>query len=93
VSRVWIPCERGKVYIGQTGRSIETRCKEHTRYTRLEQPEKSVAAKSISNMVYCTDFSRTSMLHKAAGYMDRLVKKQFKFNQKPEILTKMVASY
>jgi hypothetical protein len=24
-----VPCECGKVYVGQTGRSIETRCKEH----------------------------------------------------------------
>jgi hypothetical protein len=28
-----IPCECGKVYIGQTGRSVEARCKEHMRHT------------------------------------------------------------
>jgi hypothetical protein len=29
-----IPCECGKVYIGQAGRSIEARCKEHMRHIR-----------------------------------------------------------
>jgi hypothetical protein len=39
-----IPCECGEVYIGQTGRSIEARCKEHLRHIRLEQPEESAVA-------------------------------------------------
>jgi hypothetical protein len=30
--------------VGQTGRSIETRCKEHMRHIRLDQPEKSAVA-------------------------------------------------
>jgi hypothetical protein len=37
-----MPCERGKVCIGQTGRSIGTRCKEHMRFMRLS--EKSAVA-------------------------------------------------
>jgi hypothetical protein len=37
-----IPCECGKVHIGQTGRSTEARCKEHMRHIQLDQPEKSV---------------------------------------------------
>jgi hypothetical protein len=44
-----IPCECGEVYIGQTGRSIDTRIKEHNRHIRLAQPDKSaVAEHSIS---------------------------------------------
>jgi hypothetical protein len=44
-----IPCECGKVYVGETGRTIETRLKEHRRHFRLAQPEKSaVAEKSIN---------------------------------------------
>jgi hypothetical protein len=39
-----IPCECGKVYIGQTGRTIENRIKEHQRNTRLLQTEKSALA-------------------------------------------------
>ena len=32
-----IPCQSVKVYVGQTGSSIETRCKEHQTYIRLHQ--------------------------------------------------------
>jgi hypothetical protein len=35
-----IPCECGKVYIGESGRSIQHRIKEHDRHIRLFQPEK-----------------------------------------------------
>ena len=36
-----IPCECGRVYIGQSGRSIQIRTKEHSRVIRLAQPDKS----------------------------------------------------
>ena len=36
-----IPCECGRVYIGQSGQSIQLRIKEHDRHIRLEQPDKS----------------------------------------------------
>jgi hypothetical protein len=36
-----IPCESGRVYIGQSGRSIQLRIKERDRHIRLLQPEKS----------------------------------------------------
>jgi hypothetical protein len=39
-----IPCECGKVYIGQSGRSIHLRVKEHSRHIRLAQPDKSAVA-------------------------------------------------
>jgi hypothetical protein len=65
-----IPCECGKVYTGQTGRSIEARRKEHMRHIPLEQPKRSVVAEHSTNI----DFSSTSTLHKAAGYMDHLAK-------------------
>jgi hypothetical protein len=43
-----IPCECGDVYVGQTGRSMEARCKEHMRQIRLEQP-KSLPWRSIAS--------------------------------------------
>jgi hypothetical protein len=39
-----IPYECGRVYIGQTGRFIATRIKEHSRHIRLGHPEKSAVA-------------------------------------------------
>jgi hypothetical protein len=42
-----IPCECRKVYVGQTRRSIEIRCKEHMRHFCLGQPERSAVAEHI----------------------------------------------
>jgi hypothetical protein len=39
-----IPCNCGTVYIGQSGRPIHLRLKEHDRHIRLAQPEKSAVA-------------------------------------------------
>jgi hypothetical protein len=36
-----IPCECGRVYIGQSGRSLQLRLKEHNRHIKLAQPDKS----------------------------------------------------
>jgi hypothetical protein len=78
-----IPCECGKVYIGQTGRSIETKYKEHIRHIRLDQPEKSAVAEHSINAVHKIDFNNVSVLERASGFMDRLVKEaiQIRLNQ------------
>jgi hypothetical protein len=78
-----IPCECGKVYIGQSGRSIEARCKEHTGHIRLDQPEKSAIAEHSISTGHQIDFN-VSVLDRASGYMDRLVKEaiQIRLNHK-----------
>jgi hypothetical protein len=45
-----VPCKCSSVYVGQTGRSIKTRCKEHMRYIRLGQPEKSTVAEILNGI-------------------------------------------
>jgi hypothetical protein len=44
-----IPCECGKVYIGQSSRSVHIRIKEHKRHIRLAQTEKSAVAELSMN--------------------------------------------
>jgi len=44
-----IPCECGRVYIGQSGRSVQLRIKEHNRHIRLAQPNKSAVAEHSFN--------------------------------------------
>jgi hypothetical protein len=68
-----IPCECGKVYIGQTGRCIEARCKEHVRHIQLDQPEKSAVVEHSINTGHEIDFN-VSVLDRASGYMDCLIK-------------------
>jgi hypothetical protein len=61
------------VYVHQTGRSIEARCKEHMRHICIKQPEKSVVVEQSINTGHHIDCSSTFMLDRAARYMDHLV--------------------
>jgi hypothetical protein len=69
-----IPCECSKVYVGQTGRTIEARCKEHMRHVCLEQPERSTVAEQWIDTGHHINFNGTSILGMATRYMDRLVR-------------------
>jgi hypothetical protein len=67
-----IPCECEKMYIGQTGRSIETRVKEHQRHIRLAHPEKSAVAEHSINLGHRIELPNTGILEKSR-YMDRII--------------------
>jgi hypothetical protein len=65
----------GKVYIGETGRTIETRIKEHRRHYRLGQLEKSASAEHSILENYCIHWKEAGMLCKThSGYWDRIIK-------------------
>jgi hypothetical protein len=76
-----IPCDAEK-YVGQSGRTIEARCKEHQRYARLYQPEKSAVAEHSISMGHHINFSSTSMLYRTSGYLDHLVKEAIEIHLK-----------
>jgi hypothetical protein len=57
-----IPCECSKVYIGQTGCSVDTRLKEHQWHIRLEHPDKSAIAEYTVDLGHCIQFHETSIL-------------------------------
>jgi hypothetical protein len=42
--------------------------------TRFEEPEKSAMAEHSINTGHCIDFGSTTVLDKAAGYRDRLIR-------------------
>jgi hypothetical protein len=69
-----IPCECGKVYVGQTGRTIKARLREHRRYVHLNQPERSAVAEHSLTTYHRIDFDGTSKLRMATRYMDCLVR-------------------
>jgi hypothetical protein len=58
--------ELGEIYVGQTGRTSETRCKEHRKLALAEH--------SISTGDYI-DFSGTSVLDRSSGHVDLLLKR------------------
>jgi hypothetical protein len=72
-----IPCECGRVYIGQTGRSVDIRLKEHQRHTRLEHLDKSAIAEHGINQGHRIQIHNFSILATITRYMDRIVMEAF----------------
>jgi hypothetical protein len=66
--------QQGLWYIGQTGRSVDIRLKEHQWHIRLEHPDKSVVAKHSIEHIHCIQFHNSSILATKTRYMDRTVK-------------------
>jgi hypothetical protein len=64
----------GQVYIGQTGRSIDTRIKEHHRHIRLAQPDKLAVAEYSISRGHRIQLQNTKILSTQSRYMDRLIK-------------------
>ena len=73
-----VPCERGQVYIGQSGRSISIRIKEHMWHIGLVQPEKLSVAEHSINFGHVIKFHDTKILAQKTGYYDRLIREPSK---------------
>jgi hypothetical protein len=78
-----IPCECGQVYIGQTGRSINTRIKEHHRYIRLAHPDKSAVAEHRISQGHLFQLQNTKIVTTLSRYMDGLIKEAIEIELHP----------
>jgi hypothetical protein len=78
-----IPCEG--VYIGQTGRSMDTRLKEHQRHFHLEHPDKAAMAEHSVDLGHCIQFHNTSIFATKTRYMDRNIRGPLRLSSIPTI--------
>ena len=69
-----IPCECGDVYVGETGRTISTRLKEHQRHFRLCQPEKSAIVEHSLDEDHKIRWDDTRVLWRSKNFWDQLTK-------------------
>ncbi|XP_018577806.2 uncharacterized protein LOC108916090 [Anoplophora glabripennis] len=67
-----IPCSFGKVYIGQTGRHINTRLKEHKSHLKNNNWEKSAVAVHRADTGHTVDLSEANMVVRERRFWPQL---------------------
>jgi hypothetical protein len=89
----WIPCECGRVYIGQTDRSLDIKLKEHQGHIRLQHPDKSAVAEHSIDQGHRFEFHNSSFLDTKTRYMDHIVRETIEIELHPYNINREVPSF
>ena len=81
-----ITCSCGKVYIGETQRTLGTRIKEHQDANRLYRPEKSAVAEHALCNDHRIDWDTVDIVNTASQKMELLVKEAIHIQRTPKEL-------
>lgn len=83
-----IPCSCGKVYIGETGRTVNTRMKEHERDVRLKHVTQSALAEHNLETGHRILFDKTTTLATTTSYFPRKHREALEIQKHPDNLNR-----
>src|SRR5436190_15829359 len=83
-----IPCVCGKVYIGETGRKISTRIKEHQRYTKYGHFTQSALAEHWKETGHSIQYDKATVLALSQGYFPRKYREALEILKHPDNLNR-----
>ena len=79
-----IPCECGKVYIGETGRPMQDRIKEHDRDIRFTRTETSAVSEHAHNTGHKPFWNEVKFIDRYPQYYTRRVKEAIHIRLHPD---------
>ncbi|XP_039303910.1 uncharacterized protein LOC120357487 [Solenopsis invicta] len=83
-----ISCVCGKVYIGETGRKISTRIKEHQRCAKYSHFSQSVLAEHWMETGHAVQYDKSTMLVPSQGYFARKYREGLEILKHPDNLNR-----